>query len=44
MTDDVPDDVIRSVLSEMGEIKPEAVADAIKRYKIDPERPSPLLT
>jgi pyruvate dehydrogenase E1 component len=35
---------VLSVLSEMGEVKPEAVADAIKRYKIDPERPSPLLT
>jgi pyruvate dehydrogenase E1 component len=35
---------VLSVLSEMGEVKPEAVADAIKRYKIDPDRPSPLLT
>jgi len=35
---------VLSVLSEMGEVKPEAVADAIKRYTIDPDRPSPLLT
>jgi pyruvate dehydrogenase E1 component len=35
---------VLSVLSDMGEVKPEAVADAIKRYEIDPERPSPLTT
>jgi pyruvate dehydrogenase E1 component len=35
---------VLSALSEMGEVKPEAVADAIKRYDIDPERPSPLAT
>jgi pyruvate dehydrogenase E1 component len=35
---------VLSVLSEMGEVKPEAVADAIKRFEIDPERTSPLLT
>jgi pyruvate dehydrogenase E1 component len=33
-----------SVLADMGEVKPEAVADAIKRYEIDTERPSPLST
>jgi pyruvate dehydrogenase E1 component len=33
---------VLAVLSEMGEVKPEAVADAIKRHEIDPERPSPL--
>jgi pyruvate dehydrogenase E1 component len=35
---------VLSVLSEMGEVKPEAVADAIKRYEIDPDRASPLAT
>jgi pyruvate dehydrogenase E1 component len=35
---------VLSVLSDMGEVKPEAVADAIKRYEIDPDRASPLAT
>jgi pyruvate dehydrogenase E1 component len=35
---------VLSVLSELGDVKPETVADAIKRYEIDPDRPSPLLT
>ena len=26
-----------STLADMGEVKPEAVADAIKRYEIDPD-------
>jgi pyruvate dehydrogenase E1 component len=30
-----------AALAEMGEVKPEAVADAIKRYGIDPDRTSP---
>jgi len=30
-----------SALAEMGEVKPEAVAEAIKRYGIEPERISP---
>ena len=30
-----------SALADMGEVKPEAVADAIRRFEIDPERPSP---
>ena len=30
-----------SALADMGEVKPEAVADAIKRYGIDPDRTSP---
>jgi pyruvate dehydrogenase E1 component len=30
-----------SALADMGEVKPEAVAEAIKRYEIDPERPWP---
>jgi pyruvate dehydrogenase E1 component len=30
-----------SALAEMGDAKPEAVTEAIKRYDIDPERPSP---
>jgi pyruvate dehydrogenase E1 component len=30
-----------SALAEMGDAKPEAVTEAIKRYEIDPERPSP---
>ena len=35
---------VLSSLADMGEVKPEAVADAIKRYEIDPDRPSPLST
>jgi pyruvate dehydrogenase E1 component len=31
-----------SALADMGEVKPEAVGDAIKRYGIDPDRISPL--
>jgi pyruvate dehydrogenase E1 component len=30
-----------SALAEFGDYKPEKVADAIERYQIDPERPSP---
>ena len=30
-----------SALADMGDAKPEAVSEAIKRYDIDPERPSP---
>jgi pyruvate dehydrogenase E1 component len=30
-----------SALADMGEVKPEAVADAIKRYEIDPDRIAP---
>jgi pyruvate dehydrogenase E1 component len=30
-----------AALADMGEVKPEAVADAIKRYEIDPDRVSP---
>jgi pyruvate dehydrogenase E1 component len=30
-----------SALADQGEIKPEAVAEAIKKYDIDPDRPSP---
>jgi pyruvate dehydrogenase E1 component len=30
-----------SALARMGEVKPEAVTEAIKKYEIDPERPSP---
>jgi pyruvate dehydrogenase E1 component len=30
-----------SALANMGEVKPEAVTEAIKRYEVDPERPSP---
>jgi len=30
-----------SALADMGEVKPEAVADAIKRHEIDPDRTSP---
>jgi pyruvate dehydrogenase E1 component len=30
-----------SALADMDEVKPEAVTEAIKRYDIDPERPSP---
>ena len=33
-----------SALADMGEVKPEAVAEAIRRYGIDPDRPSPLLS
>ncbi len=32
---------VLSALADMGEVKPEAVADAIKRYGIEPERESP---
>src|SRR5436309_3891625 len=35
---------VLSALADMGEVKPETVADAIKRYEIDPDRPSPLST
>jgi pyruvate dehydrogenase E1 component len=31
-----------SALADMGELKPEKVADAIKRYGIEPDRPSPV--
>jgi pyruvate dehydrogenase E1 component len=31
-----------SALADMGEVKPEKVADAIKRYEIEPERSSPI--
>jgi len=30
-----------SALADMGEVKPESVTDAIKKYDIDPDRPSP---
>ncbi|MDQ4004851.1 MAG: pyruvate dehydrogenase (acetyl-transferring), homodimeric type, partial [Actinomycetota bacterium] len=30
-----------SALADLGEVKPEAVSDAIKKYEIDPDRPSP---
>jgi pyruvate dehydrogenase E1 component len=30
-----------SALAEFGDYKPEKVADAIERYQIDPDRPSP---
>jgi pyruvate dehydrogenase E1 component len=30
-----------SALADMGDVKPEAVTEAIKRYEVDPERPSP---
>jgi pyruvate dehydrogenase E1 component len=33
---------VLSALADMGEVKPEAVADAIKRYEIDPDRPPPV--
>jgi pyruvate dehydrogenase E1 component len=33
-----------SALAQMGDVKPEAVSDAIKRYEIDPNRTSPVLT
>jgi len=35
---------VLSALADMGEVKPEAVADAIKRYEIDPDRPPPTST
>ena len=35
---------VLSELADMGEVKPEAVADAIKRYEIDPDRPPPTST
>ena len=31
-----------SALADMGEVKPEKVADAIKRYGVKPDRPSPV--
>jgi pyruvate dehydrogenase E1 component len=31
-----------SALADMGEMKPEKVADAIKRYAVEPDRPSPI--
>jgi pyruvate dehydrogenase E1 component len=31
-----------SALADMGEVKPEKVADALKRYQIEPDRPSPI--
>jgi pyruvate dehydrogenase E1 component len=34
---------VLSELARMGEVKPEAVADAIKSYDIDPERAAPFL-
>ena len=33
---------VLSALADMGEVKPEKVADAIKRYEIDPDRVSPI--
>jgi pyruvate dehydrogenase E1 component len=30
-----------SALADMGEVKPEQVAEAVKRYEIDPDRGSP---
>ena len=30
-----------SKLADLGEVKPEAVTEAIKKYDIDPDRPSP---
>ena len=30
-----------SALADMGEVKPETVAEAVKRYEIDPERVPP---
>jgi pyruvate dehydrogenase E1 component len=33
-----------SALADLGDAKPEAVAEAIKRYDIDPDRPPPHLT
>jgi pyruvate dehydrogenase E1 component len=33
---------VLSALADMGEVKPEKVADAIKRYEIDPNRVSPI--
>jgi pyruvate dehydrogenase E1 component len=30
-----------SALADMGEVKPEKVTEAIKRYEVDPDRPSP---
>jgi pyruvate dehydrogenase E1 component len=35
---------VLSSLAEMGEVKPEAVAEAIKRYEIDPEGQPPMTT
>ena len=32
---------VLSMLAEMGEVKPEAVSEAIKRYEIDADRSSP---
>jgi pyruvate dehydrogenase E1 component len=31
-----------SALADMGEVKPEKVTEAIKRYEVDPDRPSPI--
>jgi pyruvate dehydrogenase E1 component len=33
---------VLAALSESGEVKPEEVSEAVKRYGIDPERVSPL--
>ncbi|MGH9247257.1 MAG: pyruvate dehydrogenase (acetyl-transferring), homodimeric type [Acidimicrobiales bacterium] len=33
-----------SALAESGDVKPEAVADAIRRYEVDPEAPEPRTT
>jgi pyruvate dehydrogenase E1 component len=30
-----------SALAQMGEVKPEAVTEAINKYELDPDRPSP---
>jgi pyruvate dehydrogenase E1 component len=30
-----------SALADLGEVKPEAVSEAIRKYDIDPDRPSP---
>jgi pyruvate dehydrogenase E1 component len=34
---------VLAALAEMGEVKPEAVRDAIEKYGIDPDRPMPEL-
>ena len=35
---------VLSALASTGDVKPEEVSEAIKRYEIDPERGSPLFT
>ncbi|MGH2546318.1 MAG: hypothetical protein ACRDHJ_05510, partial [Actinomycetota bacterium] len=32
---------VLSALADLGEVKPEAVAEAIAKYGLDPDRPSP---